>query len=287
METARMTLRLGWFATGSGTTSPKLFDAAIEAIRSGTLDAGITVVFCNREPGEDAASDAFCARVEDAGVRLVRFSDRRFRREHGGEVARKGGTLPAWRAEYDREVVRLLEPYPFDLGVLAGYKLIFDEEATARWDLLNLHPAAPGGPAGIWQDVIWELIAQGADRAGVMMHLATPELDEGPVVTYCTYPIRGPAFDPLWRDVESCRTIDEARDDKGEDLPLFKAIRAAGVAREIPLVIETLRAFAEGRVRIEGKRVVDASGVLVEGVDLTDEIEAVVRATLRLRSGQA
>jgi phosphoribosylglycinamide formyltransferase-1 len=276
-----VTVRLGWFATGSGTMSPKLFEAAVGAIRSGRLSAEIAVVFCNREAGEDEASDAFCAGVEAAGVPLVRFSDRRFRRERGGEVVRKGGALPEWRAEYDREVIRLLEPYPFDLGVLAGYKLIFGPEATARWDLLNLHPAAPGGPAGIWQDVIWELIAQGAERAGVMMHLATPVLDEGPVVAYCTYSIRGPAFDPLWRDVESCRTVGEAQGTKGEELPLFKAIRAAGVARETPLVIETLRAFAEGRVRIEGKRVVDEAGRDVGGVDLSGEIEAGLTETRR------
>ncbi len=275
-------MRLGWFATGTGTASPKLFAAAMEAIRAGNLDAEIAMVFCNREPGEDEMADAFCEQVERAGLPLVRFSDRRFRREHGGEPAKKGEPLPDWRREYDREVMRLLEPYPFDLGVLAGYKLIFCEEAAARWDLLNLHPAAPGGPTGVWQDVIWQLIAEGADRAGVMMHLATPELDEGPVVTSCTYPLRGPEFDPLWRDVE-CRTIDEARSEKGEELPLFQAIRRAGVAREIPLVIETLRAFADGRVRTAGKQPVDRTGRAIAGYDLSDVIETVVRGQ---RSGR-
>jgi folate-dependent phosphoribosylglycinamide formyltransferase PurN len=271
-----MTLRLGWFATGSGTTSPKLFSAAIDAIRKEGLDAEIAVVFCNREAGEDEGADGFCAQVEAAGVPLVRFSDRRFRREQGGETARKGEPLPEWRREYDREAMTLLEPYPFDLGVLAGYKLIFCEEAAARWDLLNLHPAAPGGPAGIWQDVIWQLIASEAERAGVMMHLATPELDEGPVVSYCTYPIRGAEFDPLWRDV-TCRPLDEAQTEKGEDLPLFQAIRRAGVSREIPLVIETLRAFADGRVRVAEKQPVDASGRPIPGYDLSEEIERLVK----------
>lgn len=270
-------LRLAWFATGAGTTSPRLLRACLEAARSGRLDAAIAVVFVNREPGEDEGSDAYCAEVEASGVPLVRLSDRRFRRERGGEVARKGEALPAWRVEYDREVMRLLAPYEFDLGVLAGYKLIFGAEAATTWDLLNLHPAIPGGPIGVWQDVIWELIATGSDRAGVMMHLATPELDEGPVVTYCTYPIRGPDIDPLWRDVE-CRLPSEARDEKGEGLPLFKAIRNAGVAREIPLVIETLRAFADGRIRIHGKRVVDVDGVAIAGCDLTEEIERLVCA---------
>jgi folate-dependent phosphoribosylglycinamide formyltransferase PurN len=268
-----MTLRLAWFATGRGQTSGKLLAAALDAIASGSLDARIAVVFSNRAPGEDPNTDAFLAQVRAAGVPLVTLSSRDFRREHSGAVARKGAPLPKWRRDYDREVMRLLEPYPFDLGVLAGYMLIFCEEAAGKWDLLNLHPAAPGGPVGIWQDVIWELIRTGADRAGVMMHLATPDLDEGPVVTYCTYPIRDDAIAPLWRDTE-CRTADEARAAKGEDLPLFKEIRRRSVLREVPLVIETLRAFAAGRIRIQDKRVVDATGREIPAYDLSAEIEA-------------
>jgi phosphoribosylglycinamide formyltransferase-1 len=267
-----MTLTLGWFATGTGTTSPKLLAAALDAIGSGRLDARIAVVLCNREPGEDPMSDAYHEQVRAAGIPLVTLSDRRFRREHGGEVARKGGALPGWRRAYDREVMRLLEPYPFDLGVLAGYKLIFCEEAAAKWDLLNLHPAEPGGPAGVWQDVIWQLIETRAERAGVMMHLATPELDEGPPVTYCTYRIRGPSFEPLWEAVEG-RSIAEVQASEGEENALFQEIRRQGVSREIPLVIATLQAFADGRVRIAAKRPVDGSGHPVPPHDLSETIE--------------
>ena len=267
-----MTLRLAWFATAGGQMSGKLFDAAREAIADRRLDAEIVVVFCNRAASEDANTDAFLKQVHASGIPLVTLSSRDFRRRVGGEVARKGEKLPAWREEYDREVMRALEPYPFDIGILAGFMLIFGEEAAARWDLLNLHPAAPGGPVGMWQDVVWQLIADNADRAGVMIHLATPELDQGPVVTYCTYPVRGATFDPLWRDIDR-RALDEARADKGDDLPLFKAIRQAGVAREVPLVIETLRAFADERIRISNKRVVDANGVAMAGYDLSEDIE--------------
>jgi len=268
-----MTLRIAWFATARGQTSGKLLAAARDAIAAGRLDAEIAVVFCNREPGEDPNTDAFLAQVRESGIPLVTLSSRDFRRRVGGEPARKNAPLPDWRRDYDREVMRLLEPFEFEFGVLAGYMLIFCEEAAAEWDLLNLHPAAPGGPVGMWQDVIWELIAAGADEAGVMIHLATPDLDEGPVISYCKYPIRGDtAIDPLWRDI-NCRTPDEARA-KGEDLPLFKEIRRRGILREIPLVIETLRAFAEARIHIENKQVVDADGERVEPVDLSAEIEA-------------
>ncbi len=112
-----------------------------------------------------------------------------------------------------------------------------------------------------------------------MLHLATTALDEGPTVTYCTYPIRGGAFDALWRQVEG-RSVDQVQAAEGEASPLFAEIRRHGVAREIPLVIETLRAFAEGRLRIAAKRVVDAAGGQISCLDLTSEIEQRVASTL-------
>ena len=270
-----MTLEIGWFGTGTGSTSPKLLSAALEAIRSGHLDARIAFVFCNREPGEDEQSDHYHALVREAAIPLFTLSDRRFRKERGGDIARKGEPLPAWRRDFDREVMRLIEPHSFDVGVLVGYKLILCDEAADRWDLLNLHPAAPGGPTGLWQDVIWELIEARAELGGVMMHLATAQLDEGPPVTYCTYAIRGPSFDHLWREAES-RSVAQIKAEQGEANPLFAEIRRQGVAREIPLVIETLRAFAAGRVRIEAKRVVDRAGEPIAPFDLTAEIERCV-----------
>jgi folate-dependent phosphoribosylglycinamide formyltransferase PurN len=266
-----VTLRIGWFATARGQTSGKLLAGALAAIGDGRLEAEVVVVFCNRDPGEDANADAFHEQVRAAGIPLVTLSSRQFRRAADGEVARKGELLPEWRREYDRKVMRSLAPHDFDIGVLAGYMLIFGEEAAAKWELLNLHPAAPGGPKGMWQDVIWALITQGADRAGVMIHLATPELDEGPVVTYCTYPIRGGEIDELWRDAST-----DARAEKGEELPLFREIRRRGVLREVPLVIETLRAFADGRISVRDKQAVDASGAVIEGYDLSEEIERIV-----------
>ena len=271
-------LNLGWFSTARGTTSPKLLAAAQDEIAAGRLQARIAVVFCNREPGEDPQTDAFLEQVRGYGLPAVCLSNARYRRERGLPAARKGEPLPEWRSDYDREVMRLLEPYPFDLGVLAGYMLISTDVMCDRFDLLNLHPAAPGGPAGMWQDVVWQLIEAGAERSGVMMHLATPELDAGPPVTYCTYPIRGNAFDRLWKEVEG-RDIAEVRAAEGEQNALFKEIRRHGVARELPLVVETLRAFASERVRLCDKCPLDADGHVIRGYDLTADVEMVVAST--------
>jgi folate-dependent phosphoribosylglycinamide formyltransferase PurN len=274
-----VTLDIGWFSTGRGEGSRKLLAAVHREIAAGRLDARIAMVFCNRDPGEDEKTDIFLDLVRGYDLPLVTFSSRDFRRRLGEKPVRKGQTLPEWRSDYDREVMRLLETYPFEIGVLAGYMLIFAEEFAQTYDLLNLHPAAPGGPKGVWQDVIWQLIETRAERAGVMMHLATPELDEGPPVAYCTYSIRGDQFDDLWNEIEG-RPLRDIQAQEGEKNQLFIEIRRHGVAREIPLVIETLRAFAEGRLRINAKRAVGTSGSPIAPFDLTEEIERTVASAL-------
>jgi phosphoribosylglycinamide formyltransferase-1 len=236
-------LRVGWFSTGRGPGSRALFRAICQAIDGG-LPVELAYVFCNREPGEDEQTDQLFALIHGRGVPLVTLSSAAFRRRAGGKVVRKGEPLPRWRLDYDDTVLKLVEPYGAALGVLAGYMLIFGARACDRLTLLNLHPAAPGGPIGIWQDVIWHLIAERAARSGITIFRAIPEVDAGPPVAFCTYSLRGPGIDPLWADVEG-QAVEQLKSAPGEDLPLFKEIRRRGAAREPILIVETLRAVAE------------------------------------------
>jgi folate-dependent phosphoribosylglycinamide formyltransferase PurN len=245
----------------------------MDAIQKGDLKAEIAFVFCNRERGEAEPTDRFFDLVQSYGLPLVTLSYSRYRRERNLPVVRLGEPLLPWRLDYDREVARLIEPYPFDLGMLAGFMLIFTGVICERWPLLNLHPAAPGGPVGIWQEVIWQLIASRADRSGITIFLCTTELDRGPTVTYCTYPLHGPTLDPLWHQVEG-RSLDEVKAAEGEESPLFEEIRRQGATRELPLIVATLQAFADDRLRFEGLNVVTADGRPIHGHDLTPEVEA-------------
>ena len=265
-------LRIGWFSTGRGEGSQKLLRAAVEAIAEGRLDAEIAFVFSNRERGQFEATDAFFDQIAGYGIPLVTLSDANFRRARGGEVARAGQPLPAWRTEYDSAVAELLRPYAYAIGMLSGYMLVMTQPLFAGHAMLNLHPAAPGQPAGTWQQVTWQLIEQRAEHGGVRIHLVTAALDEGAIVTYCTYSLRGPTIDLLWRAVEH-RNISDIRDAAGESLPLFQEMRRRGAARELPLVVETLRALADGRLRLDGEVILAGTTRVVQGYDLTPEIE--------------
>jgi len=268
--------KLGWFSTGRDEAARDLLKVVNSSIKLGELEAEIAFVFTNRKPGESAESDLFLKLVENYQIPLVCFSYQKFKAGKG--IPSQEGALPLWRFDYDREVMNRLQGFHPDLCVLAGYMLIVGEEMCQRYNMINLHPAAPGGPKGTWQEVIWQLIDNKAEETGVMMHLVTPELDEGPPVTYCTFPIRGKPFDKYWAEIEG-HPVEEIKK-QGENNPLFKLIRKYGLTREFPLIISTLKAFSQDKVKIMNGKVVDAERKPINGYNLTDEINKVVKGAV-------
>ena len=262
--------RVGWLSTGRDKAARDLLKAVRESIEHNSLGIEIPFVFSNREPGEHEESDLFFNLVKDYRIPLICFSSQKFRPEQ------RRTDISQWRLAYDMEIMRRLEGLERDICVLAGYMLIIGEEMCRKYTMINLHPAAPDGPSGTWQEVIWQLIEQGASDTGVMMHVVTPELDKGPPLTYCRFPIRGGLFDKHWDEIGKT-TVGKVRREEGENAELFAAIRSHGLAREFPLIIGTLRAFSEGKVRIEKGIVTDSQCKPIQGYDLTQEIESAVR----------
>ena len=272
--------RLGWFSTGRDPAARELLRVVMEAITQGVVPAEISFVFSNREPGEAYESDEFFRMVRGYGIPLVTFSSRSFLPELRRRGRRDPEALSRWRILYDREVMERLRGHPADLYVLSGYMLIVGDEMCREYNMINLHPAEPGGPKGTWQEVIWELIKKRAERTGVMMHLVTERLDEGPPVTYCTFPIRGGVFDSLWDQMERKlreKPLEQIVREEGEAEPLFSEIRRQGVKRELPLIVRTLRAFARGEVEIREGMPFSGGRFLERGYDLTEEVERAVR----------
>jgi phosphoribosylglycinamide formyltransferase-1 len=251
-------LNIGWFSTGRDEAARQLLKAAWDKIHTSDINGKISFVFSNREPGEAKESDLFFKLVRSYNIPLVCLSHKKFK---------IFGEEKEWRIKYHREVNKKIEPFAPDLCVLAGYMLIVSEELCLRYDMINLHPAPPGGPTGSWQEVIWALIENKAETAGAMMHLATPELDRGPVVTYCLFSIKGEPFAGYWR-----------KDDKNM---LFRLIRQHELAREFPLITLTLQSLSRGEVSIKDGRVIDAQGKSISGYNLSDKVDEEVKKSLR------
>ncbi len=266
----------GWFSTGRGKGSRELFRVAMDGIQSGQIqNARISYVFCSREPGESTETDKFIELVKSSGIPIVCFSYQKFKGDNPDNAVNE--PLPEWRLDYDRHVMELLKDFSCDLCVLAGYMLIVGGEMCRKYNMLNLHPAAPGGPKGTWREVIWQLIDSKAAETGVMMHMVTPELDKGPVVSYCKFPITGEHFDEYWQAVAE-KTSAEIKTSQGEENLLFKAIREQGLKREFPLILTTMSSFSSGKVVINDGKVFDSNGNKIDGYNLTEEIEKLLKA---------
>ena len=242
-------LRIAWLTTGRGPGSYGALEALFAAIDDG-LPVELAVAFVNRERGEFEATDRLLDLLAGRGVPVETLSSVRFRKDRGGSRSRPGEPLPPWRRAFDEAAAESLARYSFDLAVMFGYMLIATDPLYDRFPIINDHPALPDGPTGAYQEVIARLIANGATESGCMYHLVTGDLDRGPVLSYCRFPI--PA-DPSAHVPPDATRVDI------EALPLYDEIRARGVARERPFLTETLRALHEGRLSVPAAQPLDLS----------------------------
>ena len=268
-------LRLGWFSTGRGPGSRNLLKAVMDKKEQGELDVEIAFVFCNWDNDEDdnpkrEQRQMFFDMVESYGIPLVTASWKKFE----PELWKRDQV--AWRDAYGALLREKTSAFGFDLGILAGYMLWMDDETCRQYDMLNLHPALPDGPKGTWQEVIWQLISENAEDQGAMMHICTEEWDRGAALTYCRFPIRGGEYDALWEQMAlkmETMSLDEIKTSEGQDEPLFKKIREDGAMRELPLIVATIKAFADGKVIMRDKRLY-ADGEALDGpYDLSVQVD--------------
>ena len=257
---------LGWFSTGRDKAARDLLKVVVKSIKKGEIPhTKIVFVFSNRENGEDRESDLFFKLVGQYNIPLATFSSAKF------EPRLREENLEEWRKKYDREILKKIKGVRIDLAVLAGYMLIVSPLLCNSYELINLHPAKPGGPKGTWQEVVLKLIENKEKESGVMMHLVTPELDAGPPASYCTFPIRIPFLtDNLWR-------LWELFHEDWMKEKLFDWIREEGLKREFPLLVETLKIFSKKEIKIINNQILDERGrVLDEGYNLTPKIEKIL-----------
>ncbi len=183
------------------------------------LEAILSDVEAEDIPGEVVV---VISNVEDAYA-LVRA------RNHGVEARWVDPQAFPTRADYDRELVRILQEKQVDLVVLAGYMLLVGPEILGAFPLrvINLHPALLPSFPGTHGAA--DALAYGVKVTGVTVHFVDEGLDTGPIIMQQALAVLG-----------------------DDDLD---ALLARIHQVEHRLYPEAIRYFCEGRLRVEGRRV--------------------------------
>lgn len=281
-------MKIGIFSTFIESAALLLVNTLQDAVKTGEIpNTEISFIFSNREIGDNPTTDNILHVLNQQTTPLISFSAARFKPDMRKKARQEKNTslIKEWRSQFGEEILKRLPQTDIDL--LLGDMYIWGDNLCAERNGINLHPALPNGPKGEWYKVIWQLIEEGAKETGVMMHKVTPELDRGPAVTFCRFPIHGYQFDTLWNHLPKdekglAETIKQGLLEKESASHLLhKKIREYGLAREFPLIIETARSFAEGIIRIDRDFILDSSGnPLLDGFDLTKQIDEEVKSTL-------
>jgi phosphoribosylglycinamide formyltransferase 1 len=141
---------------------------------------------------------------------------------------------PDSREAYDRELLGVLRQHDVELVLLAGYMKIVTMvlvEAFAN-RMMNIHPSLLPSFPGL--DVQKKAIEWGCKLAGCTVHFVTEGVDEGPIILQAAVPI-----------------LDE-------DTPDTLAARI--LQQEHRIYPRAVQLFAEGRLRVEGRRVFIEAG---------------------------
>lgn len=170
----------------------------------------------------------------------------------GLERARKHGVPHVWldakpfagrpdsRDAYDRAVLDVLRKYEVDLVLLAGYmKIVTAVLVTAYQNrMMNIHPSLLPSFPGL--DVQKKAIEHGCKIAGCTVHFVTEGVDEGPIIVQAAVPV----LEGDSPDVLAARILEQ----------------------EHRIYPHAIQLYAEGRLRVEGRRVIVAdAGVPADG----------------------
>ncbi len=243
-----MSYRFGIFGSFGGQTGIGLVKKILAEVNSGTIQAQVPFILSSRAVDEQGNAPLL-GDLAWPGTDVITLSAKRFQPELF-EADRN-----RWRNLYHSKVMNRIGKYQFDAILLVGYMFFTSDELCQQHNLLNLHPAPPGGPKGSWGEVIWQLVETEAEEAGAQVHLATPAWDAGPSLSYFAFPIHGNRFDPLWKDLHrklEGKPFCQIKAAEYETNPLVNRIREIEVQGELPLLIETLRRLANGDLEIRG-----------------------------------
>jgi phosphoribosylglycinamide formyltransferase-1 len=141
---------------------------------------------------------------------------------------------PDSREAYDHELLDVLRRHDVELVLLAGYMKIVTTVLVEAFEnrMMNIHPSLLPSFPGL--DVQKKAIEWGCKLAGCTVHFVTQGVDEGPIILQAAVPI----LDDDTPDTLAARILEQ----------------------EHKVYPRAIQLFAEGRLRIEGRRVFIEAG---------------------------
>ena len=71
-------------------------------------------------------------------------------------------------------------------------------------------------------------------------------------------------------------SLADIKKEQGENNELFRLIRQHGLARELPLIVLTLKTLCENKVQIDAGKIYDSQGKQIRGYDLSLQVNRMV-----------
>ena len=148
--------KLAVFASGTGSN----FEAIARACADGVLDAEVAVMVCDK-PGA-----AVIEKAGRFGVETFVFSPKSY----------------ACKADFETEIVRLLDAKKVDLVCLAGYMRIVGDTLLKAYEgrIINIHPSLL--PSFKGAHAVEDAVAYGVKVYGITIHWVNADLDGGKII---------------------------------------------------------------------------------------------------------
>jgi|GEM_PF-96483 len=140
------------------------------------------------------------------------------------------------REDYDRRLDEIIAPLEPDLIVLAGFMRILSPWFVKKYRLkiINIHPALLPSFAGLYGgNVHRAVIEYGCKVSGCTVHFVDEEVDHGPII------------------IQKCVEV------KGDDT--VETLAARVLEKEHESLVEAIKLLSEGKIKIEGRRVIRIS----------------------------
>ena len=144
----------------------------------------------------------------------------------------KGSSNP--KEDYDQKLLQVLVDHKVELVILAGYMKIVTPVLIKAFpcQIMNIHPSLLPAFPGL--NVQEKALDWGVKIAGCTVHFVTEGVDEGPIIIQAAVPVEeGDSVEVL-----SARILDQ----------------------EHRIYPEAIQLYAEGRLRVEGRRVLVSPG---------------------------